>query len=118
MNDNNWILGFVNRPYKLQRCDTYDKRYLPVPGDLIGYVRGPFPHWAVYLGYNRIAHLPGLSNLFANFQVGKFSSYLTDLLCIDRSVKQFGEYYLVIESNQCKLKYVIFMVFFHHQLLI
>jgi len=75
MTDNNWILGFVNRPYKLQRCDTYDKRHLPVPGDLIEYVRGPFSHWAVYLGYNQIAHLPGPSNLFANFQVGNFFLY-------------------------------------------
>jgi hypothetical protein len=75
MNKNNWILGFVNRPYKLQRCDTYDKRHLLVPGDLIEYVRGPFSHWAVYLGYNQIAHLPGPSNIFANFQVGKLSCY-------------------------------------------
>ncbi len=92
MNDKKWILGFVNRPYKLQRCDTYDKRHLLVPGDLIEYVRGPFSHWAVYLGYNQIAHLPGPSNIFANFQVGNFSQLLTSLLHIDRSFKQFVEY--------------------------
>jgi cell wall-associated NlpC family hydrolase len=55
MIDHSWILGIVNRP-----------------GDLIEYVRGPFSHWAVYLGYNQIAHLPGPSNLFANFQVRNF----------------------------------------------
>ncbi|CAF0919384.1 unnamed protein product [Rotaria sp. Silwood1] len=59
----------VNRPYKLQRCDTDDKRHLLVSGDLIEYVRGPFSHWAVYLGNNQIAHLPGPSNVFANFQI-------------------------------------------------
>jgi hypothetical protein len=75
MNNNNWMLGFASRPYKLQRCDTYDKRHLLVPGDLIEYVRGPFSHWAVYLGHDQIAHLPGPSNLLANFQVGNFFRY-------------------------------------------
>lgn len=64
-----FISGFVNRPYKLQRCDREDQRRFLMPGDLIEYVRGPFSHWAVYLGDDRIAHLPGPSNLFANFQV-------------------------------------------------
>jgi cell wall-associated NlpC family hydrolase len=75
MIDKNWTLGFVNRPYKLQRCDTFDKRHLLMPGDLIEYVRGPFSHWAVYLGSNQIVHLPGPSNIFANFQVGNLLSF-------------------------------------------
>ena len=64
-----FISSFVNRPYKLQRCDREDQRRFLMPGDLIEYVRGPFSHWAVYLGHDRIAHLPGPSNLLANFQV-------------------------------------------------
>ena len=71
MIDRNWILGFVNRPYKLQRCDASDQHHLLMPGDLIEYIRGPFSHWAVYLGSDQIAHLPGPSNVFANFQVEK-----------------------------------------------
>ena len=69
MNDHACVLGLVNRLYKLQRCDRLDQQHLIAPGDLIEYIRGPFSHWAVYLGDHRIAHLPGPSNLLANFQV-------------------------------------------------
>ena len=70
MIDQDLIFGIVTRFYKLQRCDAQHRRHLLVPGDLIEYVRGAFSHWAVYLGNNQIVHLPGPSNIFANFQVG------------------------------------------------
>ena len=79
MNDHGSILGLVNRLYKLQRCDRLDQQHLIAPGDLIEYIRGPFSHWAVYLGHDRIAHLPGPSNLFANFQVKDTSHDATRL---------------------------------------
>ena len=86
---NEMYKNFSNRAYKLQRCDTYDKHHLLMPGDLIEYVRGPFSHWAVYLGNNQIVHLPGPSNLFANFQVRhgfSISIQLIDLKQICQSI--------------------------------
>ena len=73
MIDKDLIFGIVTRFYKLQRCDAQHQRHLLVPGDLIEYVRGAFSHWAVYLGNNQIVHLPGPSNIFANFQVSRSS---------------------------------------------
>ena len=62
------FVGVVNGLYKLHRCDGGDEHNLLKPGDLIEYIRGPFSHWAIYLGHRKVAHLPGPSNIFANFQ--------------------------------------------------
>lgn len=102
MFDKTWILHFLHRSYKLQRCDRDNERHFLMPGDLIEYVRGPFSHWAVYLGANQIAHLPGPSNLFANFQVAYFALSLSSrsLYTKTRSFKVSGDCSLVIGSNQ------------------
>ena len=107
-----FISGFVNRPYKLQRCDRDDQRRFLVPGDLIEYVRGPFSHWAVYLGHERIAHLPGPSNLFANFQVRHREQGAVAIKSVSRSVKRCGESPLATASNRCKWRYEISAVYY------
>lgn len=100
MFDKTWILHFLHRSYKLQRCDRENERHFLMPGDLIEYVRGPFSHWAVYLGSNQIAHLPGPSNLFANFQVAYFSFFSMYMYTKNRSFKVSGAYSLAIGLNQ------------------